>query len=151
MMSFAFVSGLVLLAVSFILFTIVSGGIIYQHLVELPRWNAPTVQAANFGKFFKLFMPASFISLLTALLLLWTIAEKAQLLLLAAIAGVILTTVFTNRYFVPIHQQLFDPQTPAAQRKILTNRWRVINRYRITLMAISGICMLMAYTLLLIG
>lgn len=150
MMSGTFLFGLVLLAVSLILFTIALGGISYQHIVELPRWKR-SVGSPDFGKFFKLFMPASFISLFLATLLLWTVAGAAAWWLAAAVVGVILTTVFTSRYFVPIHQQLFDSQTSVAQREILTDRWRVGNRYRIALMAMTSICNLLAYSLLLIA
>ena len=149
MMDFIFLSGIVLLAVSLVLFAIALGGVSYQHIVELPRWKDP-IGSPNFGRFFKLFMPASFISLFLASLLLWSVAGAARWELSAALAGIIATTVYTNRFFVPIHQQLFDLQTPAAQREILTRRWQAGNRYRMLLMAGAIICILIAYSLLLL-
>ena len=62
-----FLSAVVLLAISLVLFTIALGEISYQHIVVLPRWKAP-LGSPDFGIFFKLFMPAAFISLFIATL-----------------------------------------------------------------------------------
>lgn len=154
--------GLIFLIISLITFVISLGGIIYQHIVEFPNWKTDLPSSlssyraffkrADFGNFFKIFMPASSICLIIAIILLWNKPYTANIWTLFAMSGLILTAVFTNNYFVPKHKKLFSDeitQTNVSELMILAKQWGKGNLIRIVIMSLTLVSFLKALAIYL--
>jgi len=154
--------GLILLLISLITFVISLGGIIYQHIVEFPNWKTDLpgslssyrsfFKRADFGNFFKIFMPTSSICLVIAIPLLWNEPSTANIWILLAMSGLVLTAVFTNNYFVPKHKKLFSDeitQTNVSELTILATQWGKGNLIRIGIMFLTVISFLKALSIYL--
>jgi hypothetical protein len=149
--------GLIVLLLSLLAFTISLGGIIYQHMVELPNWKLDMPDSlkayraffrrADFGDFFKLFMPLSFVFLIIAIVLLWNRPEKANTWTVLSLLGFLSTAMFTNSFFVRIHDELFKKELGASGFRTLEElekRWRRGNLVRIAIMLFTIAAMLRA-------
>lgn len=149
--------GSVLLIVSFITFTISSGRIIYQHIVEFQNWSADIPDSlilyksffkySDFEKFFKYLMPVSSTSLFIGLFPLWNKLIEMNVWILLAFAVFFTTAIIINIYFVPLHQKLFSEKTDQEKKselKNLTGQWKTGNSIRITIMLLTVCCFLKA-------
>jgi hypothetical protein len=104
-------TGVFLFATSFTAFAISLGGILYQHLVEFPNWKRDMPDSltayrsffrqTDFGKFFKVFMPLSFLSLLVAIFLLWKAPMSPNKWMVLAMTGLILQPVSPTIFSYP--------------------------------------------------
>ena len=139
-------------------FAISLGGILYQHIAELPNWKKDMPGAlvshrayfrhAGFGNFFKVFMPLSSVCLLIALCLLWNRPVQANIWTPGAMAGLVLTAAFTSFYFVPRHARLFSEEISAADTAglaALVRQWEKGNLVRIAVMILTLIAFFKAW------
>src|SRR5699024_5917273 len=151
--------GFYLLFIALFSFSIVLGGIIYQHIVEFPNWNSNIPNSllsyqnffstSDFGSFFKIFMPLSSICLLISIIILCN--EVATSLMIAAFVGLLLITIYTRSYFVPKHQLLFSERVgeiDSSKLKKTANQWKRGNYLRIFIMLATMFTFLKAYEVL---
>ena len=141
-------TGIIFLNISLVTFAMAWGGIVYQHRVEYPNWSnyipdsikiyREFTKAASFGQFFTLVMPLSGLSLFVALILLWNSTPVFYLLL--ALAGMVFTAGFTNRFFILKHQVLFSENLSSKtneELKMIARQWRNGNYIRMIIMALT--------------
>jgi len=152
-----------LLIVAMITYAIAYGAVIYQHIVEFPNWKKDIPHSlvlfraffkyAGFGKFFKIFMPVSSISLLIAIFLAWNHPHEANIWTALSMAGLIITAAFTNIYFIPRHKKLFteETQTNDAELKIIATQWGKGNILRIIIMTVTLASFLEALSTILVN
>jgi hypothetical protein len=154
-------TGTIFYNVAILAFAMALGGIFYQHIVEFTNWRSNIPQSlityreffkkSDFGSFFKMFMPASFLCLLVSVATLWNYSTDLRIWMLAGVAGMFLTAGFTNSYFVPKHKKLFEEPidvTKTSDLKQVANQWRKGNYARMILMGITLVAMLEGLKLL---
>ena len=153
--------GILLYKIAFLTFTIVFGGILYQHVVEFRNWNADIPDSltayrnffrySDFGRFFKMFMPLTTMCLVSSAFMLRSVEGGAETWVLACTAGCILTAVFTAVWFIPRHRKLFhDPIDERKTDELIraADQWKSANYFRMFLMAITVISFLEGMKLL---
>lgn len=153
--------GILLYKIAFLTFTIAFGGILYQHVVEFRNWNADIPDSltayrnffrySDFGRFFKMFMPLAGLLAIAAAVMLWNHNVGANAWLIVCVAGIFITAVFTNLYFVSRHRKLFhDPIDERNTDELMkaADQWKAANYFRMFLMAITVISFLEGIKLL---
>jgi hypothetical protein len=154
-------TGIIFYNIAILAFAMALGGILYQHIVEFRNWRSNIPQSliayreffkkSDFGSFFKMFMPASFLCLVVSVAMLWNYSTSVRIWMLIGVAGMFLTAGFTNSYFVSKHKKLFEEPidiSKTLELKEAAEQWRKGNYARMILMGLTLMAMLEGLKLL---
>ncbi|TVR77744.1 MAG: DUF1772 domain-containing protein [Chitinophagaceae bacterium] len=153
--------GFILFSISLMAFSAVMGGNIYQIIAEVPNWSADIPNSliayreffhvTHPGFFFQTLVPLTVLSLITSIILLRNRPKSANKWMLIALAGVVLTEVFTLTYFLPKNFVLFlDPleDIPVEQLGITGELWQTANYLRMAIVLATMIVFLKTYQII---
>jgi hypothetical protein len=154
-------TGVIFYNIAILAFAMSLGGIFYQHIVESTNWRSNIPQSliayreffkhSDFGNFFRMFMPTSFICFLISVATLWNYSTPVRMWMLIGVAGMFLTAAFTNSFFVAKHKKLFEETidvSKTAELKQVAGQWQKGNYARMILMGLTLVAMLEGLKLL---
>jgi len=145
-------AGLLFFICSFLTFSMILGGSVYQLIAEIPNWSAQipesleiyrsNITISHAGHFFQSLVPISVISLVAAIILLWGHSKKLRQLLFMILAGILSAELFTLIYFLPMNFFLFfDPLDGVEVSEIIAtaDSWQTANYFRLAIVIATAL------------
>jgi hypothetical protein len=143
-------------SIASLLFAIVIGGAVYEHLALVPQWTAgPPLSLALFqgehglkpGRFWIPIHPVTLLFLLTSLFLHWR-TDRRRPLLIAGV-GYLLILVVTSIYFVPELMELTTtPFSPVVNEELKQRAltWERLSLARLAVLLVLGVVLINGLT-----
>lgn len=146
----------VIYSIACLLFTIVIGGAVYEHLAVVPRWSAaPPLSLSMFqgeyglnaGLFWMTIHPVTLLFFIVALVMHWRTPRKKNLLI--TFLSYVLILAITSVYFVP---ELIDitstaySTTPDASLTERAKLWEVLSIVRLFVLIVLAIILFLGLT-----